>query len=149
MMLTAQLPLRPQSLMGKYGNTSLFQNVGNPVLDLNNNNNNTLDNRIMGTAYIEYKPAPWLTLKSNVGADWDNNVNRIYNYAFAADTNTFIVAGGNQSNLHSNLTMASTNSFHWVWDNTATYHQQFDKQDLTVLIGTTAEEYNDRILGHS
>jgi TonB-dependent starch-binding outer membrane protein SusC len=135
-------PVTPSVVNGKYGNTSLFQNVGNPVLDLNNNNNNTLDNRIMGTAYIEYKPVSWLTLKSNMGADWDNNINRIYNYAFAADTNTFIVAGGNQSNLYSNLTMASTNSFHWVWDNTATYHQQFDKQDLTVLIGTTAEEFN-------
>ena len=34
-------PITPSVINGKYGNTSLFQNVGNPVLDLNNNNNNT------------------------------------------------------------------------------------------------------------
>jgi TonB-dependent starch-binding outer membrane protein SusC len=133
-------PITPSVINGKYGNTSLFQNVGNPVLDINDNNNNTLDNRIQGTAYLEYKPVAWLTLKSNFGADWDNNVNRVYNYAFAADTTTFIIPGGNQSSLYSSLTVTPANSLHWVWDNTATYHQHFNKQDLTILVGTTSEE---------
>ena len=133
-------PTIPGRINGKYGNTSAYQNVGNPILDLNNQNSRTIDNRIEGTTYLEYKPVPWLSLKSSLGADWDNSVNTVYNYAFAADTNTFINAGGNQSNLYSNLGVNSANYSHWVWDNTATFNKRFDKQNLTILIGTTAEE---------
>ena len=133
-------PVIAGQVNGKYGNTSLYQNVGNPILDINNQNSKTLDNRLEGTTFLEYKPVPWLTLKSSLGADWDNNVNTVYDYAFAADTNTFITAGGNQSNLYSNLGVNSSNSLHWVWDNTATFNKQFDNQNLTVLIGTTSEE---------
>jgi TonB-dependent starch-binding outer membrane protein SusC len=133
-------PIIPGQVNGKYGNTSLYQNVGNPILDINNQNSKTLDNRLEGTTFLEYKPVSWLTLKSTLGADWDNNVNTVYDYAFAADTNTFIIAGGNQSNLYSNLGVNSSNYLHWVWDNTATFNKQFDNQNLTVLIGTTSEE---------
>ena len=133
-------PIIAGQVNGKYGNTSLYQNVGNPILDINNQNSKTLDNRLEGTTFLEYKPVSWLTLKSTLGADWDNNVNTVYDYAFAADTNTFITAGGNQSNLYSNLGVNSSNFLHWVWDNTATFNKQFNNQNLTVLIGTTSEE---------
>jgi TonB-linked SusC/RagA family outer membrane protein len=133
-------PTVPGQVNGKYGNTSSYQNVGNPILDINSQNSKTVDNRIEGTAFLEYKPVPWLTLKSSIGEDWENSVNTVYNYAFAADTVTFITAGGNQSNLYSNLGVNSANSSHWVWDNTITFNKQFNKQTLTVLAGTTAEE---------
>ena len=133
-------PTVPGQVNGKYGNTSSYQNVGNPILDINNQNSKTVDNRLEGTAFLEYKPVPWLTLKSSLGEDWENNVNTVYNYAFAADTVTFVTGGGNQSNLYSNLGINSANSSHWVWDNTITYNRQLGKQNLTVLAGTTAEE---------
>jgi len=133
-------PLLPGIVNGKYGNTSLYQNVGNPILDINNNDNNTIDNRLQGNLFLEYKPIEWLTLKSSIGGDLDNNFNRVYNYAFAADTATFITAGGNQSNTISSLSNNSANGFNWVWENTVTFNKRFDKHSFTVLAGTTAEK---------
>ena len=133
-------PIIPGEINGKYGNTSLFQNVGNPILDINNNNVRTLDNRLQGNAYLEYKPVPWLTLRSSFGADWDNMGNRVYDYQFAADSTTFITPGGNQSDANSTLSVISANSLHWVWDNTATFNKRFGDHSITLLAGTTSEE---------
>ena len=132
-------PIIPGLVNGKYGNTSLFQNVGNPLLDINNNNYRTLDNRLQGNAFLEYKPVPWLTLRSSIGADWDNTSYRIYNYQFFSDTATFIKGGGNQSNPNSTLSFTAANSLHWVWDNTITFNKRFNDHNITVLVGTTAE----------
>jgi TonB-linked SusC/RagA family outer membrane protein len=133
-------PVIPGIVNGKYGNTSSYQNVGNPIVDITSQNSTTIDNRIEGTTYLEYKPAPWLTLKSSLGADWDNSVNTVYGYAFPPDTTYFITGGGSQYNPHSSLGINSSNSSHWVWDNTATFNKSFGNQNLTVLVGTTAEQ---------
>lgn len=134
-------PLVPATINGKYGNTSLYQNVGNPILDIKDNNNQTTDNRFQGSAYLEYKPLPWLTLQTRISGDLDNNYNNTYTYAFASDTNTFITPGGNQSNQHSSLNSNSNNVFWWVWDNTATLSRRFDEHNFTLLVGTTAEKF--------
>jgi len=135
-------PIIAGKVNGKYGNTSLFQNVGNPILDINDNNNRAADNRLQGNAFLEYKPVPWLTLRSSIGADWENYFNRTYNYQFFADTTTFTTAGGNQSDANSTLVNGTINNLHWVWDNTATFNKHFGEHNLTVLVGTTAESIN-------
>jgi TonB-linked SusC/RagA family outer membrane protein len=56
---------------GKYGNTSISNNVGNPLLDLDKNNNTSLGNRLQGTFAIDLNPMPWLTLRSSLGVDLD------------------------------------------------------------------------------
>ena len=126
---------------GKYGNTSVYQNVGNAVLDIEKNNNRALDNRLLGSAYLEIKPVEWLTYRSNIGGDWINQNSRVYNYQFNNDTTTFINPGGNQRNPNSNLSFGNTRTFHWTWDNLLTFNRKFDKHTLTVLAGTTAEKY--------
>jgi len=135
-------PTVPSKINGKYGNTSAFQNVGNPILDIENNNNRTNDNRTQGTAYLEIKPITSLTFRSALSGDLDIPDNRVYNYAFAADTSTFITGGGNQSNSKSNLTVGNLKRFHWLWDNTLTFNKRFDKHNLTVLGGIVTEEAN-------
>jgi TonB-linked SusC/RagA family outer membrane protein len=125
---------------GKYGNTSFYQNVGNPILDINGQNATTLTNRIEGTAVLDYKPVPWLDLRSSFGEDWANVQNTVYSYTFPPDTTTFLVAGGSQFNPNSTLAVNSANYSHWVWDNTITFNKHFGKQNLTVLAGTTAEK---------
>lgn len=141
-------PLIQSMQSGKYGNTSLFQNVGNPILDIRDNNNNSYENRLQGTGYLRYKPFSWLTLQSSMGGDLYFTNNKTYNYQFASDTSTFIKAGGNQSNSLSNLSETYAKSFHWDWDNTATIEKQFGGNDLKLLIGTTAEEfYSDFLYG--
>ena len=126
---------------GKYGNTSVYQNVGNAVLDVEKNNNLAIDNRLLGSAYLEIKPVSWLTYRTNLGGDFVNQNSRVYNYQFNNDTTTFINPGGNQRNPNSNLSVGNTKIFHWTFDNLLTFNRQFNKHALTVLVGTTAEAY--------
>ncbi|MBO0952222.1 SusC/RagA family TonB-linked outer membrane protein [Fibrella forsythiae] len=126
---------------GKYGNTSVYQNVGNSVLDIEKNNNLAIDNRLLGSAYLEIKPVSWLTYRTNLGGDFVNLNSRVYNYQFNNDTTTFITPGGNQRNPNSNLSVGNTKTFHWTFDNLLTFNKQIDKHSLTVLVGTTAEQY--------
>jgi TonB-linked SusC/RagA family outer membrane protein len=127
---------------GRYGNSSAYQNVGNPLLDVNNNSIKVKDNRLQGATYLEVKPLEWITVRSAFGADWRNSLNRAYYYKFLADENTFLVSGGNQARSVSNLNIKETQTFRWVWDNTITLSRTFDKHDFTILVGTTSEKYN-------
>ena len=133
-------PIIPSKLNGLYGNTSSFQNVGNPLLDIESNDNKYIENRVQGTGYIEYKPVSWLTLKTSYGAEMLFNDRRIYAYQYLNDTSTFLVTGGGQQNLKSNLSVYDEHASRWVWDNTATFQKTINKHDITLLAGTTAEE---------
>ena len=135
-------PIIPSKVDGKYGNTSVYQNVGNPVLDIENNDNLLKDNRLQGNFYAEYQPLKFIKIRSSLGGDWLNANNRVYNKQFNNDLTTFIASGGNQRNPNSNLSMKNTETFRWVWDNTVTFNHQFDKHTFTALIGTTAEQYS-------
>jgi len=65
----------------------------------------------------------------------------IYNYQFFNDTNTFVIAGGNQQSINGRLGVQNDNIYRYLWENTATFHRTFgEKHDLTVLAGTTTEE---------
>jgi TonB-dependent starch-binding outer membrane protein SusC len=134
-------PIIPSIVDGKYGNTSAYQNVGNPLLDVKNNSIKVRENRLQGSSYLEYKPLSWLTLRTSIGADWRSSLNRGYYYQFNADESTFVTSGGNQYRSLSSLNVKQTTSFRWVFDNTASIHKSFNKHDFTLLIGTTAEKY--------
>lgn len=134
-------PYVPAFLNGKYGNTSAAGNVGNPLLQLDKKYNKGIDNRLQGTFAFEYKPITWLTLRSSMGLDLDFYKNTQYSYKFLSDTATFIEGGGNQQQPQSTLGITSNDATKWVWDNTATFSQTFDKHSISVLAGITAEQY--------
>jgi len=135
-------PTIPVRVGGLYGNTSQYQNVGNPLLDLNDNSVRVSNNRLQGATALNYSPVPWLALKSQFGADWQNSWNRVYDYAFSAtDGKTFLTPNGNQYNLLSDLNIKNTQTFRWVFNNTATITKKAGKHDFTLLVGTTAEKY--------
>ncbi|MBL0744271.1 SusC/RagA family TonB-linked outer membrane protein [Chryseolinea lacunae] len=135
-------PFIPSIVDGRYGNTSAYGNVGNPLLDVKSNDVKVKENRMQGSGYLSYKPVSWLTLRTSLGADWKNSLNRQYNYQFNPDETTFVVAGGNQLRALSALNIKQIQTFRWVWDNTATINKSFGKHDFTLLVGTTAEKYN-------
>jgi TonB-dependent starch-binding outer membrane protein SusC len=139
-------PIIPSIVNGKYGNTSVYQNVGNPILDIQNSDDKTLENRLQGNFYAEYKPIEWLTFRSGIGGDWVNQNQRVYGKKFNNDTTTFITPGGNQRNPNSTLSNYSGKSFRWTWDNTVTFNKTFDKHTFTILAGTTAEQYTQSYL---
>jgi TonB-dependent starch-binding outer membrane protein SusC len=135
-------PIIPAIVDGRYGNTSAYQNVGNPMLDINNNDIKVKENRLQATSFLEFKPLTWLTLRSSLGGDWRNSLNRGYFYQFLADENTFVISGGNQTRPLSSLNVAQSQNFRWVWDNTATFIRDFGEHSFTLLIGTTAEKFD-------
>lgn len=134
-------PIIPARQGDLYGNTAAYGNVGNPVLDIDKNNNRSVENRLQGNVGVDVRPVEWLTLRSAINVDLNFNNRTIYNYQFNNDANTFIIAGGNQYNTNSSLGVMQTNSYRYLWENTATFHRVFnEKHDLTILAGTTTEE---------
>ncbi len=134
-------PYVPSKVGNQYGNTSLAGNVANPLLSIDKSYNNALDNRIQGNFALEYKPIDGLTLRSSMGIDLDYLKGTGYAYKYLTDTTTFLVAGGNQSQPNSVLTLTKNDASRWIWDNTATYTKTFGKHNFTVLGGITSEQY--------
>ncbi|MEL5994954.1 TonB-dependent receptor [Hymenobacter segetis] len=134
-------PVIPAKVDGLYGNTSAFGNVGNPVLDIEKNDNKALDNRLQGNIGIDVRPVEWLTLRSAINVDLISNNSRTYDYQYRNDNSTFLAAGGGQQNLRSNLGVSQLNGYRYLWENTATFQRTFhEDHNLTVLAGTVTEE---------
>jgi TonB-dependent starch-binding outer membrane protein SusC len=135
-------PLIESKVDGLYGNTSLYQNVGNPILDIENSNDLTKLNRLQSSLNADLTLFKNLSFRSNIGGDLIFNNNRVYSAKFLNDNSTFIQAGGNQRNPNSNLNTSQTTSFRWVWDNILTYSKNIEAHSFKAMIGTTAEKYN-------
>jgi TonB-dependent starch-binding outer membrane protein SusC len=127
---------------GLYGNTSLSNNVGNPLLDQDKNDNSGKGDRFQGNIVGELKPIKWLTLRSSFGVDKNNfrSVSYAYKYANVGPNNVFLTAGSNQVRNISSLSIGESQGNRWVWDNTATLAKKFGDHNVNLLIGTTAEE---------
>ncbi|MCB0660411.1 MAG: TonB-dependent receptor, partial [Saprospiraceae bacterium] len=135
-------PIIASLVEGRYGNTSQYQNVGNAILDLSNNDLKNKRNRLQGSTYVDINLGKGIKFRSMIGADNTSLGQRNYYYKFLNDEVTFLTAGGNQLSERSTLSVKSENSFRWVWDNIATYQKDFGLNKLTVLVGTTAESLN-------
>lgn len=136
-------PYVPSKVDDLYGNTSLSNNVGNPLVDLDKNYDRGLGNRLQGTIVGELKPVKWLTLRSSYGVDLNFFKNTIYGYVYgnSGDANIFIPSGGNQIRNSSTLEIVQNDATKWVWDNTATATRSFGDHNFTLLVGTTSEKY--------
>ena len=134
-------PLVPAMLNGKFGNTSQYQNVGNPVLDAQNTNDLSHDNRLQGNVYLEIKPLKSLSLRSTFNEETDFYDDRAYTYQHPNDSTFFNVNGGSQGASRSTLAITNTKFYHWVWSNTVNYNASFGASRITVLAGTEAQEY--------
>lgn len=134
---------------GKYGNTSLSNNVGNPILDQDKNDLSGKGDRFQGNIAGDYKPIKWLTLRSSFGIDKNNfrSINYAYRYANDGPNNVFLTSGSNQVRNISSLSIGESQGNRWVWDNTATLTKKFGNHNFNLLIGTTAEQIKLNGLG--
>ncbi|WP_022823924.1 SusC/RagA family TonB-linked outer membrane protein [Hymenobacter norwichensis] len=134
---------------GLYGNISAFGNVGNPVLNIEKNNNRSRENRLQGNVGIDVKPVSGLTLRSAINVDLNYNNRRVYDYQYLNDQNTFLTAGGNQRNQRSSLSVEQNNNYRYLLENTATFQKVLgEAHNLTVLVGNVVEEgLNDQFSG--
>ncbi|MBC7650624.1 MAG: SusC/RagA family TonB-linked outer membrane protein, partial [Deinococcales bacterium] len=136
---------------GKYGNTSLSNNVGNPLLDQDKNNNSGKGDRFQGNIVGELKPLTWLTLRTSFGVDKNNfrSVSYGYRYDNSGPNNVFLTAGSNQLRPRSSLGISESQGNRYVWDNTATLAKKFGDNNISLLVGTTAEEIKSNNIGGS
>ncbi len=135
-------PLIESKVNGLYGNTSLYQNVGNPILDIENSNDLTIINRLQSSLNVELSILKDLSFRSSLGGDLIFNNNRVYNAKFLNDNSTFIQAGGNQRNPNSNLNTSQVSSFRMVWDNILTYQKKINEHTFKLMVGTTSERFS-------
>jgi TonB-linked SusC/RagA family outer membrane protein len=126
---------------GRYGNTSGWANVGNPLLAVNKRNDGRQESRLQGNAALEFTPVSFLKFRSAFNADLKFGNDRVYANRFLNDEVTFLVAGGNQRNETSRLTREEYRSQGWILDNTVTFDKTFDKHSLTVLAGSVTEGF--------
>jgi TonB-linked SusC/RagA family outer membrane protein len=136
-------PYVPAKIGDLYGNTSLSNNIANPLLNLDKTNNSSIGNRLQGTFALDFKPISWLSLHSSYGVDLNFYNNTTYNYKYAntGANNIFLSAGGNQLVNRSRLAIQNDNSNKWVWDNTATITEKFGNHNVSLLLGTTSEQF--------
>jgi TonB-linked SusC/RagA family outer membrane protein len=134
-------PLVPAMVNGKFGNTSQFQNVGNPVLDAQNTNDLSHDNKVQGNIWVEIKPVKSFSIKSTFNDELDFNDDRQYTYQHPNDTTFFTVNGGSQGATQSTLVVSNTKFYRWVWSNTVNYSKEFGTSRINVLAGTEAQQY--------
>jgi len=127
---------------GLYGNTSLSNNVGNPLLDQDKNNNSGTGDRFQGNIVGEFKPVTWLTFRSSFGVDKNNFRSTNYGYKYANDgpNNVFLTTGSNQLRNISSLSIGESQGNRWVWDNTITMAKKFADHTFNLVVGTTAEQ---------
>jgi TonB-linked SusC/RagA family outer membrane protein len=133
-------PIIPAIVDGKYGNTSAWGNVGNPLLQLDKTNNFNIANRVQGNVAVDYNPIKELTFHSAFNLDTRFNNQKNYAYQFNADGSTFTVGGGNQRQTNSSLFVQNDNSYVYQWDNTVTYEKTFNRHHVTFLAGTVTEK---------
>lgn len=134
-------PLVPATVGSKYGNTSAFGNVGNPLLALDKTNNKLIQNRLQGNLSLEYSPVSFLKLRSSGNIDMSFDNRKEYAYQYSADSTTFNVTGGNQRRDLSQLNLTRDNATRLIWDNTATFAERFDRHDVSFLVGALTEKY--------
>ncbi|NLR80725.1 SusC/RagA family TonB-linked outer membrane protein [Chitinophaga eiseniae] len=126
---------------GSYGKSAYADEV-NPIGGIDYlQNNRTIIDRIIGDIYAEATLIKGLTLRTDFGADIS------YNYV-----NSFIPVynlGTNNSNTHSQASQAIYRNLTWNWDNTLTYQLNVGKNNLNVMVGTTAKKYEGYNVGGS
>ena len=101
-----------------------------PLLDLNRSNNEI--NQIASNVYIQIKPLPWITLKSQYGIDYLYRDVDIYQNPLQGDGSPNAAATG-----------TFYKSKGWVWSNTVQFDQHVDKHSASILLGSE----QNRVIG--
>jgi len=119
---------------GTYAKSTMSPEESNPIaaMDYLNNNKNISD-RIFGNAYLQLDFLKNLEFKSTFGVDLSFNSTNSFTPVYSLSTNNVSTTSTANQGLYRNFT--------WNWDNTLTYNQSFGNHEITLLAGTSAQEY--------
>jgi TonB-dependent starch-binding outer membrane protein SusC len=149
------VPLRnPDTGLIDINGSDRFNNVGNPVaqLDLTNNKNRTIN--LFGNIEAELKLHKNITYTSRFGMAYFTNKSFDYfsNKDFylaqnaTKDVNDFIATFGSDNPvIYNTLNQNRSEGFNWNWDNYVTFQKNFGENDIKIIAGmsrTTKGEGN-------
>lgn len=107
------------------GKNTLPVGIYNPKTMLDLDHSNTEAHHIQGNVYAEFKPFPWLALRTTYGADYVIMNNDMFQNALTGDGSS---PNGRATSIHSDYKR-------WVWTNTAQFDKSFNQHNINVLIG--------------
>lgn len=93
------------------------------------------DNRIFGNVAGDLTLAKGLVARSNFGIDYVNHSNDYY-----LDPYRTTEGWGSNGSTHGLANATRSNSFTYLWENTLNYEKKWDKQEFSVLAGTTIQK---------
>ncbi len=137
----AQPLLEPFYEDGSFG---VVYNVGNPLADIEYTDNYNSGIRVVGNVFAEALISNSLILKTSFGTD--AALNRAENF-----TNAFTVfnpdgTASQQNNKFNDLFKAEGVNYTWLWENTANYIQDFDKNQINAVVGLTLQQTRSELL---
>lgn len=118
---------------GRYYGISDYvtQEIVNPLARLEVTHGNTNVDKLVNNLYAEYSVLENLKVKSSFGLDLAYVGNNNYNPVYYLNSST--------KNDKSLVSKSDDRYFTWLWENTASYEQNFGKHDIGVLAGMTAQ----------
>lgn len=132
---------------GNYGffnpqNTNVFK-FSNPVYNLETNQYQNITNFLLATSSIEATLFPGLRVKTNVGVNVTNFSGSFFQ---PEDKRASVQYPGSiisNANFHENM----SNTFEWVWENTATYDKTFGLHNINLVAGVSAQKTTTNAMG--
>lgn len=127
--------------LGNFGDATVRVPISNPEAQIFYNNNSDFAYRTVGNAYLDINFLKNFTFRSNVGIDLENSQGKNFLPKFEVSPTSL------QRNEVSRLSVGQSRSSSWLWENTITYNKEWTNHRLTVLGGTTAQEFASENLG--
>jgi len=109
--------------------------VVNPMALLEIQTAETRVDKIIGNIFGELEPIEGLKIRSSLGIDLAYVLNDSYRPLF-------FLNGAQNNTDKTSVFKAVDRHFTWQWENTASYTKSIDDHNFSVLLGTTASEYN-------
>ncbi|PTX21250.1 TonB-linked SusC/RagA family outer membrane protein [Pontibacter mucosus] len=125
---------------GRYGDPVDFPvgNFANPQASLDWFNQESRGQRLTGNAFAEVNFLQNFTFRTSLGLNY--GIDEYRNYRSRDSLTTVQFAS------RSLLTQQRSKTNMWLWENTLTYDKTFGDHDLTVLLGTSAQEDKSNFL---
>ena len=146
------VPLRnPATGLIDINGSDRFNNVGNPVAQLYNNNERSKNIILMGSIGAEIKLSNNFKFISNFGATYSmnkgynfySNLNNYLTQNATKETEDYIASFGTNEVIYNTLQQYKSDDYMWNWDNYATYKKVFNKHDFTVIGGMSRTTRNN------
>lgn len=107
--------------------------IYNPLIRIANNKDNTVDNKLLGSAYLKLKPLEGLSITSRIGLDLAYQSFNSYSPSYYANTDT--------RNTSPMIDIDERRWSTWLWENFASYNKSFGEHNLSLVAGLSAQEY--------